>query len=62
MSKQSLAVKYRPKIWDDITEQKYIKVILENQIKTNTIKNAYLFCRRSRDSAKQQQPEYLQMK
>lgn len=39
----SLAVKYRPKIWEDVTEQEYIKIILENQIKTKTIKNAYLF-------------------
>ena len=44
MSKKSLAVKYRPKNWEDMTEQEYIKIILENQIKTNTIKNAYLFC------------------
>lgn len=41
---QSLAVKYRPKTFDDVTEQSYIKEILENQIRTNTIKNAYLFC------------------
>lgn len=44
MSKTSLAVKYRPKTWNDVTEQEYIKIILENQIETNTIKNAYLFC------------------
>lgn len=44
MSKISLANKYRPKSFDDVTEQKYIKEILENQIKTNSIKNAYLFC------------------
>lgn len=44
MSKESLAVKWRPKNWEDLTEQEYIKVILENQIKSNTIKNAYLFC------------------
>lgn len=44
MAKESLAVKYRPKDWKDLTEQEYIKIILENQIKTNTIKNAYLFC------------------
>lgn len=43
MAKVSLAVKYRPTTFDDMTEQKYIKVILENQIKTNTIKNTYLF-------------------
>ena len=27
MSKQTLAVKYRPKNWADLTEQEYIKVI-----------------------------------
>lgn len=27
----------------DLCEQEYIKTILENQIKTNSIKNAYLF-------------------
>lgn len=44
MSKIALANKYRPKTWGDVCEQKYIKDILENQIKTNSIKNAYLFC------------------
>lgn len=44
MAKISLAVKYRPKDWDSLVEQSYIKTILENQIKTDTIKNAYLFC------------------
>ena len=43
MSKQSLANKYRPTAWEDLTEQEYIKTILENQIETNSIKNAYLF-------------------
>lgn len=43
MSK-SLAVKYRPKVWSDVTEQDYVKVILQNQIDNNAIKNAYLFC------------------
>lgn len=43
MNNQTLAVKYRPKDWKDLTEQEYIKVILENQIETNSIKNAYLF-------------------
>ena len=42
-NQQTLAVKYRPKEWNDLTEQEYIKVILENQIATNSIKNAYLF-------------------
>ena len=44
MAKQTLAVKYRPKIFEDVTEQGYIKDILKNQIKTDDIKNAYLFC------------------
>lgn len=43
MNNQTLAVKYRPKSWEDLTEQEYIKTILENQIETNSIKNAYLF-------------------
>lgn len=42
-NQQTLAVKYRPKSWEDLTEQEYIKTILENQIETNSIKNAYLF-------------------
>lgn len=40
----SLAVKWRPKTFEDVVEQQYIKIILENQIKNNEIKNAYLFC------------------
>lgn len=40
----TLAVKYRPKNWDDVTEQKSIKTILKNQLATGEIKNAYLFC------------------
>lgn len=40
---QALALKYRPKSFDDLTEQSAIKTILENQIKTHTVKNAYLF-------------------
>jgi DNA polymerase-3 subunit gamma/tau len=40
---QALALKYRPKTFDDLTEQSAIKTILENQIKTKTVKNAYLF-------------------
>ena len=43
MDNKTLAIKYRPKDWDDLTEQKYIKTILQNQIETGTIKNAYLF-------------------
>lgn len=40
---ESLAVKYRPKTWDDVVEQNSIKTILGYQLKTGTIKNAYLF-------------------
>lgn len=44
MAKQTLAVKYRPKTFDDVVEQNAIKVILTEQIKTNSFKHAYLFC------------------
>ena len=44
MAKQTLAVKYRPKTFDDVVEQEAIKVILLEQIKTNSFKHAYLFC------------------
>lgn len=44
MSKIALANKYRPKTFEDVTEQKYIIEILTNQIKTNSVKNAYLLC------------------
>lgn len=40
---KSLAITYRPKSWDDLTEQTSIKVILDQQLKTNTFKQAYLF-------------------
>lgn len=43
MASQTLSVRYRPRDWDSLVEQEYIKVILENQIETNTVKNAYLF-------------------
>lgn len=44
MSVRNLATKYRPKTFSDLSEQEEIKVILENQIKTDNIKHAYLFC------------------
>lgn len=47
MDNKTLAIKYRPKDWNDLSEQQYIKTILENQIETHTIKNAYLFTRTS---------------
>lgn len=40
----SLAVKYRPTCFSDLTEQKAVVSILTNQIETNTIKHGYLFC------------------
>ena len=43
MAKESLAIKYRPKTFDDMTEQGAIKDILENQIKTKTFQHGYLF-------------------
>lgn len=44
MSKISLAVKYRPKSFDDVVEQKAIKDILTDQIETGTFQHSYLFC------------------
>ena len=44
MSKESWAVKYRPKGWSALIGQSHIKKILENQIETDNIKHAYLFC------------------
>lgn len=41
---QPLANKYRPKTFDDVSEQGAIKTIIENQIKNNDLRNAYLFC------------------
>ena len=43
MSK-SLAIKYRPTTFEDLTEQSGVVKILTNQIETNTIKHGYLFC------------------
>ena len=39
----SLAIKYRPQTFDDVVEQGSIKTILQEQLKTNTHKNCYLF-------------------
>lgn len=44
MSKISLAVKYRPKSFDDVVEQTAIKDILTDQIETDTFQHSYLFC------------------
>lgn len=43
MSRQALALKYRPSTFQDLTEQYSIKKILSTQISTGTIKNGYLF-------------------
>lgn len=44
MAKQALAVKFRPKTFDDLTEQGAIKDILTNQIETKTFQHGYCFC------------------
>ena len=44
MAKISLAVKYRTKTFDDVVEQYAIKIILTEQLNTNSFKHAYLFC------------------
>lgn len=41
---QTLAVKYRPKTWDDVTEQESVKIILQQQLQAGEVKHAYLFC------------------
>lgn len=43
MSSISLAVKYRPKTWDDVVEADTIKKILNEQIETNQLKRVLLF-------------------
>ena len=40
----SLANKYRPHTWEDVTEQSSVVKILKKQIENNAFKNAYLFC------------------
>lgn len=42
--KETLAVKYRPKTFDDVIGQDIIVKILKSQIESNSFKNAYLFC------------------
>lgn len=43
MSK-SLAVKYRPHDWSSVVEQGSTKIILQQQLESGGVKNAYLFC------------------
>lgn len=40
---QALAIKYRPQTFDDVVEQGAVKQILQEQLRTNTQKNCYLF-------------------
>ena len=40
----TLAVKYRPRKFEDVCGQTNVITILENQIKEGTFKNVYLFC------------------
>ena len=44
MAKMSLAIKYRPKTFDDVCEQGAIKDILLQQLNTGGFQHAYLFC------------------
>lgn len=44
MATKTLAIKYRPKVWEDVVEQNSTKIILQQQLKSGEIKNAYLFC------------------
>lgn len=43
-NKVSLANKYRPVVFEDVVGQDAIKTVLVNQIKTDNLKHAYLFC------------------
>ena len=43
MAKQTLAVKYRPHSFADVTEQDSIKVILQQQLRSGEFQHAYLF-------------------
>lgn len=43
MGRKTLAVKYRPIKFSEIVEQDNIKIILEQQLRTNSFKSAYLF-------------------
>lgn len=40
----SLAIKYRPRKFEDVVAQGHVKKILSNQLKTKEIQQAYLFC------------------
>ena len=40
----NLAVKYRPERFADVVCQDNVKKVLTNQLETNEVKQAYLFC------------------
>lgn len=44
MATKALAIKYRPTTWEDVVEQGSTKIILQQQLESGEIKNAYLFC------------------
>lgn len=44
MATRALAIKYRPKTWEDVVEQGSAKIILQQQLNSGEVKNAYLFC------------------
>ena len=44
MAIKSLAIKYRPTGWDEVVEQNAVKIILQQQLESEEVKNAYLFC------------------
>lgn len=44
MATKALAIKYRPKTLEDVTEQNSTKIILQQQLESGEVKNAYLFC------------------
>lgn len=44
MAIKSLAVKYRPTTFNEVVEQGAIKTILRQQLESEEVKNAYLFC------------------
>lgn len=44
MAIKSLAVKYRPTTFNEVVEQGAIKTILQQQLESEEVKNAYLFC------------------
>ena len=44
MATKALAIKYRPRKWSEVTEQGSTKIILQQQLDSGEVKNAYLFC------------------